>query len=108
MKYNSSAPCGRESSFLERIIYNRILDYLTTLHILCDNQFGFRKNHSTTLALIDLHDKISSALDNGELAVGVLLDLSKAFDTVDHSILFDKLEHYGIRGLSLKWVMSYF
>jgi len=57
------------------------------------------------LALIDLHDKISSALDNGELAVGVFLDLSKAFD---HSILFDKLEHCGIRGLSLKWVKSYF
>ena len=66
------------SKFLERIIYNRILDYLTNLHILCDNQFGFRKNHSTMLALIDLHDKISSALDNGKLAVGVFLDLSKS------------------------------
>ena len=69
------------SEFLERIIYNRILDYLTNLHILCDNQFNFRKNHPTMLALIDLYDKISSALDNGELAVGVFLDLSKSFDS---------------------------
>ena len=75
------------SKFRERIIcmYNRLLDYLQIyILILCDNQFGFRKNHSTTLVLIDLHDKISAALDNGELAVGIFLDLSKAFDTVNH------------------------
>ena len=81
---------------------------MTNLHILCDNQFGSRKIHSTTLALIDLPDKILSALDNGELAVGIFLCLSKAFDTVNRSIFFNKLEHYSIHGLALKWIKRYF
>jgi len=65
---------------------------------------GLEKNHSTTHALIDLYDKILSTLDRKEHAVGVFLDLSKAFHTVNHKILFDKLYHYGICGLALEWV----
>ena len=102
----SILPCF--SKFLERIVYNRIFNYLSDFHILCDNQYGFRKKHSTTHALIDLYDKISSALDHKEYAVGVFLDLSKAVDTVNHEILFDKLYYYGIRGLALDWVESFF
>ena len=102
----SVLPCF--SKFLERIIYNPIINYLNDFNVLCDNQCGFRKNCSPSLALIDLCDKISSAFDRREHAIGVFLDLSKAFDTVNHVIPFHKLEHYVIRGLALEWVKSYF
>ena len=103
----SVLPCF--SKILEQIIYNRIINYFNDFNVLSDNQYGFRKNHSPSLALIDLLcDRISSAFNRREYTIGVVLDLSKAYDTVNHVILFDKLKHYGIHGLGLKWVKSYF
>jgi retron-type reverse transcriptase len=70
-------------------------------------QFGFREGRSTYMAIIELLDKAIQAVENGEYAMGLFLDFSKAFDTVNHKILLAKLNHYGIRGVANLWVKSY-
>ena len=95
------------SKLLERLMYNRLIDYINENKLLYKLQFGFQKGKDTSMALIMLVDKISEALDKGELAIGVFLDFSKAFDTVDHDILIDKLEYYGIKGVSNDWFKNY-
>ena len=71
--------------------------------ILVNQQFGFRKLHSSYMALMILMDKLITALENNDTVVGIFLDFSKAFDTVDHGILLSKLFHYGIRSPAHKW-----
>ena len=95
------------SKVLERIMYNRLIEFINKYKILYKYQFGFRKDHSTYMALIILVDKITAALDKGEFTIAVLIDFRKAFDTVDHKILLNKLYHYGIRGIAFDWISSY-
>src|SRR6218665_512128 len=77
------------------------------MDILYTSQCGFRSGHSTAMALLNMQDKISQAIDKNEYSLSIFLDLSKAFDTVDHNILLQKLERYGVRGLPLLWFKDY-
>ena len=88
-------------------MFNRIFTFLDKHNILCNEQYGFRPEHSTELALADAIDKLYNSLDKKRTCIGVFLDLSKAFDTIDHAILLNKLHYYGIRGTTLNWIDSY-
>ena len=76
--------------------------------IFFDLQFGFRKKHSTSHALLSIIDEIRENLDNNCYSCGVFIDLEKAFDTGNHKILLKKFEHYGIRDVANNWFKSYF
>ena len=76
-------------------------------NLLFDYQFGFRKKRSTTLAILDFVNRITDSIDDGGTSIGVFLDLSKAFDTVNHDIILDKLSYYGINNETKDWFSSY-
>ena len=95
------------SKVLERLVYNQLDSFLEKYNIMYNYQFGFRKKHSTEQAILELTDKLKSAIDNRQLTCGLFLDFSKAFDTVNHKILLEKLQKYGIRGVPLQWFTSY-
>ena len=88
------------SKVLEKIMHRRVTSFLTQLNFFFKLQFGFRKNHSTSLANTLLTEYIVEAFENRKKVLGVFLDLFKAFDTIDHNILLQKLKHCGIRGLA--------
>ena len=91
----------------EKILYKRLIRFIDQNDLLYKYQFGFRRIHSTTLALMDVIDNIRTNLNNRKKVAGVYIDFSKAFDTVNHTILARKLEHYGIRGDMLTLLASY-
>ena len=95
------------SKITEKVMYKRLYDFLEKHSILYSFQFGFRESHSINHALVSMTDTIKNSLDNRKFGCEIFLDLQKAFDTVNHSILLMKLKKYGIRGPALEWFKSY-
>ena len=95
------------SKVFEKCVFNQLYDYFQKYKLFYKSQYGFRKAHSTELACLELVDRIFEELDKGELPLAIFIDLSKAFDTLDHQILLAKLKYYGLHGTSLEWFNSY-
>ena len=95
------------AKLFEKLTYNRLTKYIQKHNILKHCQFGFRKHHSTTHAITTIYERILNNIENSSHTATIYLDLSKAFDCVNHKILFQKLQHYGIRGHSLQFFKSY-
>ena len=95
------------SKIFERVIYNRMIEYIENNDIFSKTQYGFRKGLSTENAIVDFIDEIHKGLQNREYTVAVFMDLSKAFDVLNHDILLQKMEHYGFRGKFLNLIRSF-
>ena len=81
------------SEILEKLIFKQLSTYLNEHKLLYDSQYALRAGHSTELASIELIDRITQDLDKGKIPISIFLDLSKAFDTLDHVILLQKLNY---------------
>ena len=92
---------------LEKIVHSRLTDYFDQTNFISENQGGFRKGFSTTSIIADLTDDLFNGINEGLTTMAAFIDLKKAFDTVDTNILIRKLEHAGIRNLTLKWCQNY-
>ena len=88
-------------------MYKRLYTFLNNNSIIYNLQFGFRQQHSTCHALINITENIRKALDDGNIGCGVFMYLQKAFDTVAHHMQLAKLNHFGNRGVSNVWFKSY-
>ena len=95
------------SKIFERIIFDQMHAYFTSRALYYNGQYGFRKKHSTELATLELIDRITLDLDIGDIPISIFIDLSKAFDTLDHNILIYKLQYYGLNRTALQLMRSY-
>lgn len=95
------------SKILEKLFYKRLSNFLSKYNILTESQHGFRKNHSTETAVFSFLYETLQALDRREHTTSIFLDLSKAFDTINHDKLLSKIQNWGIRGTAHNWIKSY-
>ena len=95
------------SKIMEKLAHQRLYLFLENNNVLYDKQFGFRNKHSPNHALIEITEKIREALDKRQFVCGIFVDLQKAFDTVNHDILLDKLNYYGIKGIPNMWFETF-
>ena len=95
------------SKLFEKVVFSQLYDYFRNNDLFYDSQYGFLKNHSTEYAAMELTDKVLKDIDERNISLAIFMDLSKAFDTLDHSILINKLAYYGIHGAALRWFTSY-
>ena len=101
----SLLPCI--SKVFEKVVFKQVYTYFDDKKLLYISQYGFRKYHSTDHACLEFLDKVMSDLDKGETPFSVFIDLSKAFDTINHHILLHKLIYYGLDNTSVNWFKSY-
>ena len=95
------------SKILERAVHHQLVQYLEENNILSKNKFGYRKKRSTELATLLLIDEMSKEIDKGKMVGAVSIDLSKAFDTLSHSVLISKMQKCGVKGIAIQWFIDY-
>lgn len=107
INYRPVSLLSQFSKILEKLFVARLDSFVEKHKLLIDCQYGFRDSRSTSMALMELMDELSSAIDEKKFAVGVFIDLKKAFDTTDHDIMLEKMERFGVRRVGLEWLKSY-